>query len=156
MKLTRIGSDYISINEDNIKDEDILSIPKIHLIKLSFFKPNKDKLEQVLSMFPNTNRYVIKNNIRDYNYFLKNTSKKYYIENYSGVGIISFLRKNNKILLNFHNLSLFERQFFLSVCFEDLLRNLEVIHIDNAIYKEKSDILKDWNGNVIISEKNEI
>jgi hypothetical protein len=42
--------------------------------------------------------------------------------------IISFFRKNNKILLNLMNLSKEERDFFLMEgVFEDLLRNTEVI-----------------------------
>ena len=156
MKITTIGTDYIKINENNIRDKEVLSIPKIHLIKLDFIKPTKDKIDEILSLFPKTNRFVIKNDIRDYNGYLKYTSKKYYIENYVGAGIISFFRKNNKVLLNFHNLSENERTFILDICFEDILKNLEVIQIDQNIFDMKKDVLRSWNGNVVISKPNEI
>ena len=156
MKITKIGTDYISINEDTIHYEEYLNISKVHLIKLAFDVPTKTKIEQVLSLFPRTNRYVIQDNIREYNFILRRTSKKYYVENYSSVGIISFFRKNNKVLLNFHKLSQNERDFIVNECFGDVLRNLEVIHINKHIYELKEDILMKWNGNVVISENNDI
>jgi len=153
MQITRIGSDYITIDEDNIRSEELLNIPRVHLIKLDFFQPNETKVMKVISLFPKTNRYVIEDNIRIYNYILKRTSKKYYILNKEGIGLISFFRKNNKVLLNFMNVSEFEKQFLLSEgCFEDLLSNIEVILIDRDAYEEKKDILRNWNGNVIIDE----
>jgi len=153
MQITRIGSDYITIDEDNIRSEELLSIPRVHLIKLDFFQPNETKVMNVISLFPKTNRYVIEDNIRIYNYILKRTSKKYYILNKEGIGLISFFRKKNKVLLNFMNVSTFEKQFLLSEgCFEDLLSNIEVILIDRDAYEEKKDILRNWNGNVIIDE----
>jgi hypothetical protein len=156
VKITKIGTDYISINEDTIHYEEYLNISKVHLIKLSFDTPTKSKIEQVLSLFPRTNRYVIEDNIREYNFILRRTSKKYYVENYSGVGVISFFRKNNKVLLNFHKLTQDEKEFIVHNCFEDVLKNLEVIHIDEHIYDLKEDVLIKWNGNVVISEHNDI
>jgi hypothetical protein len=153
MQITRIGSDYITIDEDNIRSEELLSIPRVHLIKLDFFQPNETKVMKVISLFPKTNRYVIEDNIRIYNYILKRTSKKYYILNKEGIGLISFFRKNNKVLLNFMNVSVFEKQFLLSEgCFEDMLSNIEVILIDRDTYEEKKNVLRNWNGNVIIDE----
>ena len=155
MQITRIGSDYITIDEDNMRSESLLNIPRVHLIKLDFFQPSESKVMKVISLFPRTNRYVIEDNIRTYNYILRRTSKKYYILNKEGVGLISFFRKNNKVLLNFMKLSEFERQFLLSNgCFEDLLLNIEVIMITREIYEEKQNILRDWNGNVIIDDDN--
>ena len=152
MKLTKIGSDFISIDEDNLDDEGLLNIPRVHIIKLNFLKPTKQKVERVLDLYPMTNRFVIEDNIKQYNYILRSTNKKYYIENTPGARIISFFRKNNKVLVNFNNLNLFERQFLLSeVCFEDVLKNTEVVMLDKSSYEEKKEILKDWSGNVIIS-----
>lgn len=152
MKLTRIGSDYIRIDEDNLNDDVLLSIPRVHLILLAFREPTEAKVKQVIKNFPRTNRFVVEDNIRIYNLILRNTSKKYYVSNSKGYNIISFFRKNNKVLVNFHKLDEFERAFLLSEnVFKDVLRNTEVIHIDKGIFDEKMEILEDWRGNVIVS-----
>lgn len=157
MKLTQIGSDYISINEDNLYDEKLLGIPRVHLIKLDFFNPNEEKIRNVLRKFPKTNRYVVEENIRTYNFILRGTSKKYYVCNQIGVDVISFFRKNNKVLVNFHNLNKFEKAFLLSdKVFIDVLRNTEVIQIDKDIFDEKMEVLENWRGNVIVCEGGEI
>ena len=71
--------------------------------------------------------------------------------------ILSFFRKNNKILLNFMNLSKEERDFFLMEgIFDDVLRNTEVIAISKKIYDEKIEVLDKWKGNVIIAEDEKI
>ena len=148
-----MGTDFISIDENNLDDENLSRIPKIHLIKLNFFKPTKQKVEDVIENFPTTNRFVIIDNIRIYNYILKETNKKYYIENNPNSDIISFFRKNNKVLINFNNLNTFSKQFLLSDgVFEDVLKNTEVIMIDKSIFNEKRNVLKNWPGNVIISD----
>jgi hypothetical protein len=153
MKITNIGTDFISIDEDNLNDEKLSMIPKIHLIKLNFIKPTKQKVENVIENFPSTNRFVIEDNIRIYNYILKETNKKYYIENNPNSEIISFFRKNNKVLINFNNLNTFSKQFLLSDnVFEDVLKNSEVIMVDKSIFNEKRNILRNWSGNVIISD----
>lgn len=157
MKLTQIGSDYIKINEDNMYDEKLLSIPRVHLIKLDFFNPNEEKIRKVIRNFPKTNRYVIEDNIRIYNFILRGTSKKYYVSNSGGADVISFFRKNNKVLVNFFKLTEFEKVFLLSdKVFEDVLRNTEVIQIDKDIFDEKMEILENWRGNVIVSDGKEI
>ena len=157
MKLTQIGSDYIKINEDNMYDEKLLSIPRVHLIKLDFFNPNEEKIRKVIRNFPKTNRYVIEDNIRIYNFILRGTSKKYYVSNIDGADVISFFRKNNKVLVNFFKLTEFEKVFLLSdKVFEDVLRNTEVIQIDKNIFDEKMEVLENWRGNVIVSEGGEI
>jgi hypothetical protein len=155
MRITNIGTDYVRIDEDNIGDDDLLNIPRIHLIKLDFFKPTESKIEGVLSLFPKTNRFVISDNIKTYNYILRNTSKKYYIENEIGAKLITFFKKNNKVLCNFNNLTDFERTFLLSDdCFDDVLRNTEVIIIDQEVFEEKKSVLERWSGNVIIHNGN--
>jgi hypothetical protein len=153
MRITQIGSDFITITEDNLYNEELRDIPRVHLIKLAFFSPTEEKVKKVLSFYPKTNRFIIEENIRTYNYILKWTNKKYYIQNKQGVGLISFFRKNNKVLLDFSKLSPHETHFILNYCFEDILKNLEVIMITNEIYEEKEEILKLWNGNVILHEE---
>lgn len=151
MKLTKIGSDYIEINEENIYDDLLLSIPRVHILKFCFENPDEAKINNVLKLYQKTNRYVIEDNIRIYNYILRSTNKKYYIENSVGIKIITFFRKNNKVLINFNNLNNIEREFLLSdICFEDVLKNTEVIKIDQEIFEIKKSILEDWSGNVII------
>jgi len=55
------------------------------------------------------------------------------------------------VLVNFNNLSTFERQFLLmDENFGDVLRNTEVIMIDQNIFEEKKTFLETWSGNVIV------
>jgi len=157
MKITQIGKDYIRVDEDDLTRDSIV-YRKIHLIYLDFRSPTKSKIESILKTFPKTNRYIVsEDKIKTYNYVLKNTSKKYYVKNTKISNFISFFRKNNKILVDFYNLSEYERLFLLSDdVFVDLLRNVEVIIVSEDIFDEKEEILNNWNGNVIIAEKNEI
>jgi len=151
MYITRIGSDIISINESNLHDKNLINIPRVHIIKLDFKVPSEKNIKNVMLLYPKTNRYIIKDNVKSYNYILKKTSKKYYVENNDEVSLISFLRKNNKIFMNFMSLSVFEREFLLSdKCFKDLLLNVEIILINREIFEEKKNILIKWSGNVII------
>lgn len=150
MQITSVGTDYININEDRLFDEKLINISRVHLIQLDFEYPTESKIKQVLKLYPKTKRYIINDNIRIYNYILRSTNKKYYIENLPGVSLISFFRKNNKILLNFKNLNNSERTFLLSDNFEDLLKNVEVIKIDQDIYRNKFEVLDSWRGNVIL------
>ena len=152
MKFTALGSDYIAITEDNLKNEKLLSLPRVHLIKLMFFSPTEEKIKTVLSLYPRTNRFVIEDNIRIYNNSLKRTNKKYYVMNMPGIGFISFFRKNNKVLLNIENLSVFEKQFVLKVCLDDVLRNIEVIQLNREDFLEVEGKFDRWNGNVILNE----
>jgi hypothetical protein len=158
MRITQIGTDYIRVDEENYSSNAFQSIPRVHLIKLDFAIPTFDLIKQVLHLFPRTNRFVIEDNIREYNSILRRTEKKYYVMNKKGSDIISFFRKNNKILLNLMNLSKEERDFFLMEgIFEDMLKNTEVIAISKRIYDEKMEVLDKWKGNVIIvNEKDRI
>ena len=156
MRITKVGSDYIVVNEDNFSSDTYQRIPRVHLIKLDFAIPTHELVNQVLHLFPKTNRFVIEDNIREYNSILRRTEKKYYVMNKKGSDIISFFRKNNKILLNLMNLSKEERDFFLMEgVFEDLLRNTEVISVSKKIYDEKMEVLDKWKGNVIIISETE-
>lgn len=150
MRVTNFGSDYIRIDEDNIEDELLLSIPRVHLIKLDFMKPTEMKVRRVLELYPKTNRFVVEDNIKTYNYILRSTNKKYYIENAVGSKVITFFKKNNKVLCNFNNLSAGECEF-LTNDFDDVLRNTEVVIINQDIFDGKKEQLDRWSGNVIIS-----
>jgi len=154
MRITKIGSDYISVDEESYNSKEYLNIPRVHLIKFDFASPSFEIVNRVLSIFPKTNRFVIEDNIREYNSILRRTEKKYYVMNKKGAEIISFFRKNNKILLNFLNLSKEERDFFLlDGVFEDVLKNTEVIALNKNMYDLKMEILDKWKGNVIIVDK---
>jgi hypothetical protein len=156
MRITEIGSDYISVNEENYNSSVYQSISRIHLIKFDFAIPTHSLVSQVLSLYPKTNRFVVEDNIREYNSILRTTEKKYYVMNKRGSDIISFFRKNNKILFNFTNLSREEQDFFLmDGVFDDVLRNTEVIAVTKEMYDQKIEVLDKWKGNCLILNKGE-
>lgn len=151
MKFTIPGKDVIKVNEKDFKSNTIIkSKEKIHLIKFDFDDPTNDKIEWVLDSYDDTNRFIVHNNIKVYNSYLKKTNKKYYIENNETDQLISFFKKNNKVLLNFLKLHKHVIDFIAEFCFEDVLYNTEVIYIDEIIYNHKKDIIDAWKGNVII------
>lgn len=147
MKITHSGSDFIIINENNI--DDFCHLEKIHIIKLDFEEPTKTKIDRVLNTYKNTNRFIIGNNIKFYNDILKNTSKKYYIENIENNKLISFFRKNNKVVFNFNILNKEIKDFLLDNLLFDILKNVEVIYLDKDMIDKKYSILSNWSGNII-------
>jgi hypothetical protein len=154
MKITKIGYDYITIDEAKIQDEELLNIPRVHLIKLDFQEPDATKIDAVMTLWNKTNRFVIEDNIKIYNSILKRTAKKYYVENKPGTGFISFFRKNNKILLNTVNFKDYEREFIFNIqVLPDLLRNIEVIQLHKADFEKFEYVFEPWNGNVILEEE---
>lgn len=162
MRITVPGRDVIRIDEKNLesyKKEVKNNNKKFHVIKLDFKEPTTDKIEDVIDSFPNTNRFVISGNIKFYNGVLKNIGKKYYIQNTSTISsngdFISFVRKNNKIMVDFTCMPQAEKVFLMERYFEDLLRNTEIIVLDeNDLNGDYSDILKSWQGNTIIRDPN--
>ena len=86
MKIARYGEEYCTLAEDNI--DEFVGNRKMHLIKLAFKDPTEKIIKDVLNLYPNTNRFFISDNIKFYNAFLKNTQKKYYIENNKTVALI--------------------------------------------------------------------
>ena len=154
MIVTSVGTDYIEINEENMYDKSLQKIPRVHLIKLSFDDPTERKVKKVMEIFPKTNRFVIEKDVKVYNFILRGTNKKYYVSNVVGTDMVSFFRKNNKILVNFNYFDENDKYYFLSDnVFVDLLRNVEVINIDKDIFNMKCDALEKWSGNTIISDK---
>lgn len=150
MKLTQMGSDYVRITEANIADESLLSISRIHIIKLDFKEPTTEKVNYVLNTFRNTNRFSVDNNIKFYNSILKNTAKKYYIANVEGDTLITFFKRNNKVLLDTTKLSILEKAFVFSVALADVLNNTEVIIVEQKYYREHPEPFNKWSGNLIL------
>jgi hypothetical protein len=150
MKITKMGSDYVCISELNIADESLLKIPRIHLIKLDFKEPTFDKVEYVLKTFNSTNRFVIDDNVKFYNDILRNTNKKYYIANTENDKIITFFKRNNKVLLDTTKLGILEKAFVFSVALADVLSNTEVIIVSQKHYKDNPGPYNTWSGNLIL------
>jgi len=149
MKITKIGEDLITISEEQYNNN-VTYVHKIHLIKLNFSSPNTEKMYWVLKNFKNTNRFIISDNISFYNSYLKYTNKKYYVSNTEHNKLVSFYKKNNKVLLDITKLSMFEQQFVLNVILDDILSCTEVIVIEKQDYVEHVDKFNKWNGNLII------
>lgn len=146
MKLSELNKHWKIINEKNLEEKEI---EKIHLIKFDFKEPTEEKVNTILKNFPSTNRYIISNNIKQYNEMLRG-KKKYYVMNTSYMDLISFAKKNNKIILNVHNLKDFEYDFILKNPI-DILRNIECIIMNRKEYKNVwESILEDWNGNILL------
>jgi len=152
MKFTIPGKDVIKVTDDDYTENVIIqSDNKIHLIKFGFINPTFEKIKWVLDSYPYTNRFIVSDNIRTYNNFLKSTNKKYYIENTEDDSIISFFKKNNKVILNFFKLDIPTLKYIMDVCLEDVLYNVEIICINEEMYKAKKNTIDMWKGNVIIT-----
>lgn len=148
MKIAVKNNDYLEINGKNL--EDTFLDKKYHLIKLDFDTPDKYICNIVLDKFKTTNRYIISNNIAFYNTFFKTTNKKYYVENtINDVCILKFLKKNNKILLNFETLHNIDLVYTLTML-EYILPLVEVIKISSERYKLYKNVLENWSGDVIL------
>lgn len=148
MRLSIYGKDWLIVDENNL--EQLKQENKVHLIKLNFDEPTTSKVNRVLDKFNYTNRFFIEDNIKFYNNILKN-NKKYYVENKPEQGLISFFKKNNKVLLNLNNLSN-EEKIFVEENIEDILKNVEVLRMNRVDLKDLEENLKSWNGNVLIRE----
>lgn len=152
MIITKAGVDIINVVDSDFTENNIFSTEKVHLIKLLFDEPTDEKVDWVLKSYPMTNRFIIQDNIKFYNWYFKNNNKKYYVENGYNAGLISFFKKNNKVLLNFHKLRYDIKAFIMrNYIFRDLLKNLEIIEMSSDDFEEKADVLSNWNGNVVIS-----
>ncbi len=150
MKISKYGEHWLTISETNI---DKRETDKIHLIKLNFVIPTEEKIDQVLKNFSSTNRFIIESGkyVKFYNDILKG-KRKYYIENTSNVDLITFMKRNNKVILNISNLMGFEYEFIIKNP-DDILRNVECIMMKQDEYENHwKELLIDWNGNVLIKE----
>jgi hypothetical protein len=152
------GKDVLVINDDNFEELTEAS-KKVHLIKFAFENESQDTIEKVhtcLQNFPSTNRFIVDNHIRMYNGILKDIpGKKYYVQNYDGnKKLVSFFRKNNKVVFSFPSLTEDFVDFFMDrVVFKDLLFNVEVIIMDKFQYDELKWLMQNWCGNVILYNK---
>jgi hypothetical protein len=110
----------------------------------------------VVNTFKKTNRYIIDNeHIRFYNYFFKRTNLKYYVINTNEyfTGLISFFKRNNKVLLDITKLNKKDEIFVFNNLF-DVLSNTEVIIINKKDYQNNINTFKVWNGNIILHDNN--
>lgn len=149
------GKDIIRITEDDYFSNIPKPLSKVHIIRLDFITPDDEKMEWVINKFYQTNRYVIDiKNIKYYNYYLKRTNLKYYIinTNNSWKGLVSFYKRNNKVLLDFTKLSKEEKKFVLNESLNDVLYNTEVILINKQDYLDYHDCIDEWRGNCIIND----
>lgn len=154
MKITKVGSDLICVTEQDYTDN-ISFEHKVHLVKLAFDNPTSDKMFWVMKTFQNTNRFIIADNISFYNSYLKHTNKKYYVSNSEPNKLVSFYKRNNKVLLDTTQLSDFERQFVFNVIIDDILSCTEVVAVSKKDYVQYVEIFNNWNGNLIVLEDGE-
>jgi len=147
------GKDIIKVTDtDFINDTPDIS-NKVHIIRLSFDTPNDDKMEWVINKFYQTNRFIVDNSdIKYYNYYLKRTNLKYYVINTVNIEskLISFYKRNNKVLLDITVLSQSERLFVLHSALVDVLQNTEVIIISESDYLTVKNVIDKWRGNFFI------
>ena len=155
MIISKYKEDYIEVDEYWLRTNENIIQKKIHLVKISFSSPNEEKLDQLLYILPKTNRFIIDNNIKLYNDYFKKTKKKYYVENTfkDQERFISFLRKNNKILIDFTKIESFNLKHVLfELAWEDLLNNIEILKISKVDFELYKSHLSNWDGNVILME----
>lgn len=152
---TTPGKDVITISDDDYLDDISSFNRKIHLIRLNFTYPDNKRMQWVTDKFPQTNRYIVDiKNIKFYNYYLKRTSLKYYIINTDVMytGLVSFYKRNNKVLLDITALPDNERKFIIKHLLFDILNNTEVIIISKSDYQANKEIVDSWRGNCIIKD----
>lgn len=155
MIITNHKEDYIEVDERWLIDNHHVTERKVHLVKLCFQYPCVEKLEQVLDLLPKTNRFIVCDNIKIYNDFFKKTRKKYYVENSltDEARFVSFLRKNNKILLDITKVTnTILRYFIFELTWDDILKNVEIIKMSKEDYAMYGCRLHEWSGNVIVVE----
>lgn len=150
MKIAEIDKDYIVINEQNMYDYKKDETRKIHLIKLTFKNPTKEKIYQIFDVFFNTKRFIIEDNIKFYNYIFRTTRRKYYVENKKEDDLITFFKRNNKVLLNINSLTKENKNYILNTNLTGILKNIEVIFININDYEKYKDKFINWNGNIIL------
>lgn len=150
MRLTKTGKDYIVIDECNMADPTYTRISKVHLIKLAFKLPTLEKVNYIFNTFPATNRFVVEDNIKFYNDIIRNTNKKYYVVNKEGDALISFYKKNNKVLLDVSKLSILEKSFVFSIALDDILSLTEVMIVSEKQYMDNQAVFTKWSGNLIV------
>jgi len=151
------GKDIIKVTDlDYINDTPDVNW-KVHILRLDFQNPDDDKMQWVLEKFSYTNRFVVDlSNIKYYNLYLKRTNLKYYVINTNDrwKGLVSFYKRNNKVLLDTTKLNTHERSFVFDVCLSDILFNTEVVLVYRIDYENNSEIFDKWRGNCIIHDEN--
>lgn len=118
-------------------------------MKLNFECPTKDKLNYVLNTYKETYRYIVDNYIKFYNEYFKENHKKYYVENTTKDGIVTFFKRNNKTCFNFTVLNQNMKLFCYQNIFE-ILNNTEVVVVNEDIFEILELNLRKWHGDVIL------
>ena len=155
MIISRCKEDYIEVDEQWLRNNEHVFERKVHLVKICFSYPTEEKLDQLLYVLPKTNRFIIDGHIKIYNDYFKKTKKKFYVENTvkDEERFISFLRKNNKILMDLTKIQSFNlRHILFEIVWEDLLSNVEIIKMKRVDYELYREHLLNWDGNLIIVE----
>jgi len=149
MNFTKLNTDLIIVTEADLTKSPLDK--KVHLIKFKFEDPTEEKVLEILRLYPDTNRFIVGNYVKEYNAILRDKGKKYYIQNTLGrTGLISLMRKNNKVMLSVPSLVKEEKSFVLKYALGDVLRNLEIIMIDKKDFEKVSDNFRTWSGNVVL------
>ena len=133
-RLTVEGRDFVVLTTlENIKKEKAEHSKKIHIIELNFQEPSEEILKEIINSFPETRRYVISNYIKFYNdQFKRYRDKKFYVRNLEGDNLLIFLKRNNKVLLDFTVLNDLEKKLI----FEDLRTVLDYIEVVQILKKD--------------------
>lgn len=154
MKIAYYGKEYLEVDESWLEQNNVPIKRKVHLVKLKFQEPTYEKINKVLEMLPETKRFIVQDNVRIYNYVFKYTLKKYYVENcYDDYRFFSFLKGNNKILINFTKfINSDVKTFLLNHLLEDIIKNVEVIKMNKTDFINNRELLESWSGNVILVE----
>lgn len=148
MRLAVIGKHFIEVTEEDLAT---LTPPteKIHILKISFDFPTKEKLYHVLNTYDETYRFIIDKYVDFYNKFFLLNKKKYYVENTKKDGLVTFFKRNNKVCFNFTVLNINMQQYCIQNL-QDILPNVEVIVLDENLFSILEKDLQNWHGDVII------
>lgn len=154
MIISKNKEDYIEVDDFWLKCNPNVIERKVHLVKIDFAEPTIEKLEYLMDVLPKTNRFIVSDNIKFYNDFFRNTRKKYYVENTlkDNNNLISFLRRNNKVLINFNKVDNYTKTFLLDCLLEDILRNVEIIKISTYLFNIYHPQFENWSGNVVVTD----
>ena len=148
MRLAIKGKHFVEVTEEDLATL-TSPIEKVHLLKISFDFPTKEKLYHVLNTYEDTYRFIIDKYVDFYNKFFLFNKKKYYVENTKKDGLVSFFKRNNKVCFNFTVLNINMQQYCIQNV-QDILSNAEVIILDENLLGILDKDLQSWSGDVIV------
>jgi hypothetical protein len=156
------GKDVLVVDDNNYHS--MLNYDKrFHILKINFSNDIVERTKNIVHIL-NVNRFIIDNireDVKLYNSIFRNMiGKKYYVKNQElGGNLISFFRKNNKVVFSFPDIE--DNQVWFDFfnepkVFKDVLTNCEVVIMREAQFNEKKPFMRYWRGNVIIHDDNYI